>query len=419
MRLSVTVSVSAASATPPPLPRWSSVAMRLLAAGLVLSARIIGLRRRRAGQPVTTAAARATATSSAETPVIARAAPSAREVAVADHPERHRARSPRRRARRRRRRRASWSSPRRLFGGETMEGVQLTGGNLPAVAALRRRRLALVVRAELRGAVGALRGRVERHERQLRDRQPGVELDRDAREVVELEREGALPARVDEAGGGVDDQAEAPDRALALDRARRGRREARPTPACARGRTRRGGSRTARRARSSTSSVRFVGGSRRSIAVDAVVVEDAEGVAEPQVDERRLDHRLVPGIDDEAALLDQPADRAVGERRRSHGRDPVRRAAIGRRGRVARAGDGAHARRRGERRRVAVGAARRGRRGRARARVRAGRRTPLSPARWSAGSCSCLTAHQTIPNSIRIGIFRMNMSQMRAPGHCG
>ena len=41
---------------------------------------------------------------------------------------------------------------------------------------------------------------VERHERQLRDRQPRVEPDRHAREVVELERQGSLKARIAEAG---------------------------------------------------------------------------------------------------------------------------------------------------------------------------------------------------------------------------
>ena len=43
-----------------------------------------------------------------------------------------------------------------------------------------------------------------------------------------------------------------------------------------------------------------VGGSRRSIAVDPVVVEDAERVAQAQVDARRLHHRGVPRVDADA-----------------------------------------------------------------------------------------------------------------------
>ena len=46
---------------------------------------------------------------------------------------------------------------------------------------------------------------------------PGQSLIGHAREVGDLERQRALPARVDEAGGGVDDQPEAAERALALD----------------------------------------------------------------------------------------------------------------------------------------------------------------------------------------------------------
>src|SRR5436305_10139484 len=71
--------------------------------------------------------------------------------------------------------------------------------------------------AELGTAVWPHGRAVERHERQLRDQQARVELDRNAREVVELERERALPAGVTETRGGVDDQPEAADGALALD----------------------------------------------------------------------------------------------------------------------------------------------------------------------------------------------------------
>src|SRR5580658_2265515 len=72
-----------------------------------------------------------------------------------------------------------------------------------SVAALGGLDLTLVVAAESRVAVGPQGGRVESHERELRDRQAGVQLDRHAREVVELERQRAAPAGVAEAGGGV------------------------------------------------------------------------------------------------------------------------------------------------------------------------------------------------------------------------
>ena len=98
---------------------------------------------------------------------------------------------------------------------ESKGSGDLTGGR--AVAALRRLDLALVVAAQVGVPVRALGRAVERHERELGDREPGIELDRDAREVRDLERQRAAEARVDEAGGRVDDEAEAPDRALALD----------------------------------------------------------------------------------------------------------------------------------------------------------------------------------------------------------
>ena len=65
---------------------------------------------------------------------------------------------------------------------------------------------------------------------------------------------------------------------------------------------------------------------RRLAQVDrrrAVVVEDAERVAEPEVHGGRLDEPGVPRLDLIAALLDQAQDRAVGEhdgRRSSQGR---------------------------------------------------------------------------------------------------
>ena len=119
-----------------------------------------------------------------------------------------------------------------------------------AVATLGRLDLALVVAAELSWPYGRSRRRVEGHEGELRDRQARVQLDRDPREVVELERQRALPARVAEArrwrgrsgrGG--------PSERLALDPRHDVVGELDPLHRAAEARTRRGGSRTARRPR--------------------------------------------------------------------------------------------------------------------------------------------------------------------------
>ena len=55
---------------------------------------------------------------------------------------------------------------------------------------------------------------------------------------------------------------------------------------------------------------------RRLAEVDrrgAVVVEDPERVAEPQVDARRLDQALVPRVDPDSPVGDELEDRPVGE----------------------------------------------------------------------------------------------------------
>src|SRR3954454_10250163 len=93
-------------------------------------------------------------------------------------------------------------------------------GNLshgPPVAGLRRGRLALVVGAELWGAVGPLGRGVEGHERQLRYGQARVELDRDAGEIGDLQAQRPADTRVHEACGAVDAEPEAHKRALTLD----------------------------------------------------------------------------------------------------------------------------------------------------------------------------------------------------------
>ena len=98
-------------------------------------------------------------------------------------------------------------------------------------------------------AVGPLGRRVERHERQLRDRLAGPQDDRHAREVGDLERQRAPKARVDEAGGRVDDQPETAE--MSCPRSwTQCRRASRGLQRCAQARTRPGGSRTTRRRRS-------------------------------------------------------------------------------------------------------------------------------------------------------------------------
>ena len=116
-----------------------------------------------------------------------------------------------------------------------------------------------------------------------------------------------------EAGGGVDDQPEPAERATCPRSARRCRRGARPTRACGPRQNSPGwmtnGSSSVDR--DLLGEVRRAGRAGRS--PGAVVVEDAERVAEPQVDARRLHQRRVPRVDPDAARLDEPADRAVGE----------------------------------------------------------------------------------------------------------
>jgi hypothetical protein len=50
----------------------------------------------------------------------------------------------------------------------------------------------------------------------------------------------------------------------------------------------------------------------------AEVVEDAERAAQAQVDRGRLNHRWIPRLDPDPALVDEAADRAVGEHRGGH-----------------------------------------------------------------------------------------------------
>ena len=146
-----------------------------------------------------------------------------------------------------------------------------------------------------------------------------------------------------------------------------------------------------------TSSVRL---RRRVAQVDrrgAVVVEHAERVAQPQVDRRGLDHRGVPRLDDDAALLDEAADRAVGED--GGGRGHARTLSLQAGGRRAVTVPDARRRRR---RRIAVRTA--ARRARERARADAGAAcAPPSPPGCSSSSGTCWIAHQTSQQSASSG----------------
>src|SRR5207245_5811587 len=90
-------------------------------------------------------------------------------------------------------------------------------GQIQAVTRRCRPGLALIRRAELRRAIGPLGGRGERKERELADTHPRIERDRDGVHVRELKRDVTVPRRIDESRGAVDEEAEAPERALALD----------------------------------------------------------------------------------------------------------------------------------------------------------------------------------------------------------
>src|SRR4051812_48355519 len=85
------------------------------------------------------------------------------------------------------------------------------------VAARRGPSLTLVLRARAIAAVGNFGGRGHLQERDLPDLHLGIQRDREVRHVRQLQREVTVEAAVDEAGRGVDEQAEPPEAALALE----------------------------------------------------------------------------------------------------------------------------------------------------------------------------------------------------------
>src|SRR3954451_7607245 len=84
------------------------------------------------------------------------------------------------------------------------------------VARRRRPALALVLGLRRRGAVWLLRGAAHAQERDLTDLHPGIDRDREGGHIRQLERQVAVPSRIDEAGGAVNEQAEPARGALAL-----------------------------------------------------------------------------------------------------------------------------------------------------------------------------------------------------------
>ncbi len=195
-----------------------------------------------------------------------------------------------------------WCYPGRWVGRPTL------------VAALGRGPLSLIVAAKSRTSVRTQRRSVERHERQLGDRQTWVEPDRHACQVVELERQRPLEARVAETRRRVDDQAQSPETRLALDPRDDVIGDLNPLE------------RAPETELAGVDDERIAGWDddllsqvrRRVAQVDRrgpVVVKDAERVSKPQIDTGRLDHRRIPRFDLDPSLLLVAEDGAVGEHR--------------------------------------------------------------------------------------------------------
>src|SRR5690554_2535952 len=118
----------------------------------------------------------------------------------------------------------AWRIP-RAAGPSSGSGRKAIGAftsDLRAVEALPRARrcrpaLALVAGSVLRAAVRVLRRAREAEEAQLADLHPGPQHDREGRDVAQLERDVTAEARVDEPCRGVGEQAQPPQRGLALE----------------------------------------------------------------------------------------------------------------------------------------------------------------------------------------------------------
>src|SRR5690349_10613328 len=78
----------------------------------------------------------------------------------------------------------------------------------PLVAAFGRGPLTLVVTSKFGTSVRPQRGSVKRHKRELGDLESGIELDWDASEIVQFERQRPSPTGIAETGRRVDDETE-------------------------------------------------------------------------------------------------------------------------------------------------------------------------------------------------------------------
>src|SRR6185312_3420976 len=81
----------------------------------------------------------------------------------------------------------------------------------------RRSALVLVAGLVLRRAVGLLRRRGQPEEAELADLHAGPQLDRQGRDVAEVQRDVARETRVDESRGGMGEEAQATQGTLALE----------------------------------------------------------------------------------------------------------------------------------------------------------------------------------------------------------
>src|SRR5437588_2458663 len=181
--------------------------------------------------------------------------------------------------------------------------------------------LALVLAADLGAPVGPLDRTVEPQERELPDRHAVVDVDRQVRDVGELEREVAGEAGVDEAGGGVDQQPDPAERALAL---QAGHQVVRQLDALER--LREDELARVEDERLARGDLEGLGDVLQRLAdVDervADVVEDAEVPVEPDVDARGLDQRGIVRLQHDAAGRDLLPDRRVAEDHGVNGTNP-------------------------------------------------------------------------------------------------
>ncbi len=186
-----------------------------------------------------------------------------------------------------------------------VRAASVAAGHVRAVEVQRRARgrraaLPLVARLVLGRTVGLVGRARQLEEAELPDLHARPELDRQGRDVRELERDVAGEARVDEARGRVRQQAEATERALALEPGgdvvgQRHDLERRPEHELA-------GMQHERLVRVGLDQSGQVGLVDRRVDVRVlVVVEQPEELVQPDVDARRLDERGVVGVEADPA----------------------------------------------------------------------------------------------------------------------